>query len=77
MYKRQLLDEELAQEIPNCTTTKQVIGNYGFKIIGVKEGLLLVPELMEAPGEEVAEDEVTQEVVNESQTDFNQLIAYR
>ena len=39
--------------------------------------LLLVPGLIEAPGGEVAEDDVIQEIVDEKQTDLNQLMVYR
>ena len=36
----------------------------------VKESLLLVPELLETPGREVAEEDVMQEVADENQTDW-------
>ena len=39
--------------------------------------LLIVPQLMEAPGGEVAEDDdVTQEIFDENETDLDQLMAY-
>ena len=46
-------------------TTKEVIG---MPTMGVETKLLNVPELIEAPEGKVAEDEVTQEVVDENQT---------
>ena len=45
--------------------------------MGVKEKPLFVPELIEAPGGKVDEDEITQEVVNDNETDLDQLIVYR
>ena len=44
---------------------KEVIGN---PTMSAQERQLLVPELVEAPGEKVGEDDVTQEGVDESQT---------
>ena len=57
-----------------CITAKEVIGKVTMVI---EERLLLVPELMEAPGEEVAEDDFMQEAVDKNQTDMDQLIVYR
>ena len=45
--------------------------------MGVETRLLLVPELMEEPRENVTENEVMQEVVDENQSDLDQLMAYR
>ena len=43
------MEEELAYEVPICITTGGVIGK---PTMVVKERLLLIPELKEAPGEE-------------------------
>ena len=45
--------------------------------MGVTENLLFVPELIEAPGGKVAEDEVTQEVVDENQIDLDQPVVFK
>ena len=45
--------------------------------MGVKENPLFVRVLIEAPGGKVAEDEVTQEVVDENQTDLDQQVVFR
>ena len=49
----------------------------GKPTIGVETKLLLVPELIEAPEGKVTEDEVTQEVVDENQTDLDQPVVFR
>ena len=69
-----VLEEQRAEEVRMCNTTKQVNGK---PIKGVEKILLLVPELMEAPGGNVAEDEVRQEGIDENQSDLDQLLAYR
>ena len=45
--------------------------------MGVETKLLLVPELTEAPEGKVAQDEVTQEVVDENQTNLDQPVVFR
>ena len=57
-----------------CKTTKEVNGK---PIVDVEERLFLVPELMEVRGGKVAEGEVMQEVVDENQSDLDQLMVYR
>ena len=49
----------------------------GKPTIGVETKLLLVPELIEGPEGKMAEDEVTQEVVDENQTDLDQPVVIR
>ena len=44
--------------------------------MGVETRLLLVPEFMEEPREIVTEDEVTQEVVDENQTNLDQPVVF-
>ena len=68
------MEEELAEEIQISVTTKEVIGK---PTMGVETKLLLVPELIEAPEGKVAEDEVTQEVVDENQTNLDQPVVIR
>ena len=63
-------EEELAEKVPICVMTKEVIRK---PTMVIKE--MLVPELIEAPGGEVAQDDVMQEVVDENQTDLDQLMA--
>ena len=67
VYKRQFLFqaemEELAEEVQIHDTAKEVTGKL---TMDVKENPLFVCELMEPPGGKVAEDEVTQEVVDEN-----------
>ena len=43
---------------------------------GCRDKLLLVPELIKAHKGKVAEDEVTQEVVDEDQTDLDQPVVF-
>ena len=84
MYKRQgqeepsilqaEMEEELAEEIQISVTTKEVIGK---PTMGVETKLLLVPELIEAPEGKVAEDEVTEEVVDENQAHLDQPVVFR
>ena len=45
--------------------------------MGIGTKLLLVSELIEAPEGKVAEDKVTQEVVDENQTNFDQPVVFR
>ena len=45
--------------------------------MGVKTRLSLVPELLEAPGRKVAEDEVTQDVADENQPDLDKPVVFR
>ena len=45
--------------------------------MGVETKLLLVPELIEAPEGKVAEDEVTEEVVDENQANLDQPMVFR
>ena len=45
--------------------------------MGVETKLLLVPELIEVPEGKVAEDEVTQKVVDENQTNIDQPVVFR
>ena len=54
--------------------TKEMIGK---PTMGAETKLLLVPELIEASEGKVAEDEVTQEVVDEKQTNFDQPVVFR
>ena len=63
------MEEELAEEIQISVTTKDVIGN---PTMGVETKLLVVPELIEAPEGKVAEHEIMQEVVDETQTNLDQ-----
>ena len=60
--------EELAEEVHIRETAKEVTGK---PTMGIKETPLFVPELIEAPRGKVAEDEVTQEVVDEIQSDLD------
>ena len=64
--------EERADEVRMCNTTKEVTGK---PTMGVEE-LLLVLKLMEVAGGKFVEDEATQEVVVENQSDFDQLKVY-
>ena len=66
--------QELAEELPVCITQMEVIGK---PTMIIEERPLLVPELIKAPGGEVAEDDVIQEVVDKNETDMDLLIAYR
>ena len=68
------IKEELTEEVLLCITTKDVIGK---PTIVIEERFLLVPKLMEAPGEEVSEDDVMQDAVDENQRVLDQLMAYR
>ena len=68
------MEEELAEEIQISVTTNKVIGKL---TMGVEIKLLLVPELIGAPEVKVAEDEVTQEVVDENQTNLDQPVVFR
>ena len=66
--------EELAEEAPICKMPKVVTEK---PTMIVEEKLLLVPELIKPPGEEVAEDDIMLQVFYENQTNFEQRIAYR
>ena len=68
------MEEELAEEVQISVTTKEVIGK---PTMGVETKLLLVPERIEAPEGKVAEDEVTQEVVDENQTNLDKPVVFR
>ena len=68
------MKDEQAEEVRMWNTTKQVNGKPS---MGVEKRLLLLPELMEPPRGNVAEDKVTQEVVYENQSDVDQLMAYK
>ena len=68
------MEEELAEEIQISVTTKEVIGK---PTMEVETRLLLVRELIEGPGGKVAEDEITQEVVDGNQTDLDQPVVFR
>ena len=68
------LEEELAEDIQISVTIKYVIAK---PTIGVETKLLLVPELIQAPGGKVAENEATEEVVDDNQTGLDQPVVFR
>ena len=57
-----------------CITAKEVTGK---PTTCVETKFILVSELIEAPDGKVAEDEVTQEVVDENQTNLDQPVVFR
>ena len=68
------MEEELSEEVQIHETAKEVTGK---PTMGVTENPLFVRELIEAPGGKVAEEEVTQEVFDENQTDLDQPVVFR
>ena len=62
------MEEELGEEIQISVTKKEVIGK---PTMGVETKLLLVPELIKAPEGKVAEDEFTEEVVDENHANLD------